>query len=69
MKEEAKINIIKNGPHQVSADVLLSKEVSVGDRDNDPLKWEKEEEHETKEEYCLCCCDRSRNKPFATTHT
>lgn len=59
-----KIKIVKDGPYSVSGNIPLEKEFIVPDDNNDPLYWKKGEKYETKEEYCLCRCGNSKNKPF-----
>ncbi|MCL5407653.1 MAG: CDGSH iron-sulfur domain-containing protein [Patescibacteria group bacterium] len=64
IKQVRKIKITENGPYTVSGSVPLSEEKIVNDADGFPLKWEKIKEHHCKEEYSLCRCGHSKNKPF-----
>ncbi|MDD5569076.1 MAG: CDGSH iron-sulfur domain-containing protein [Candidatus Pacebacteria bacterium] len=64
MDKNKKIKIEKNGPYRVSGNIPLEKEFVVPDENNNPLSWQKGEKYKTEEEYCLCRCGKSQNKPF-----
>lgn len=64
MENSKKIKIEKDGPYIVSGNIPLEKEFVVPDNNNDPLKWKKGERYEAGEEYHLCRCGKSKNKPF-----
>ena len=59
-----KIEIIKDGPYLVSGDVPLVRKTQVVSEHGEPLTWKKEKDLETDEEYRLCRCGQSANKPF-----
>jgi CDGSH-type Zn-finger protein len=64
-----KIVITKNGPYIVSGGISIQKEAIVTDKDGYPLRYEKGENYPKEEEYWLCRCGQSKNKPFCdSTH-
>ena len=60
----AKVQISKNGPYIVSGDVPLSKEIIGVNASGESIKWEQGQEYPSQEQYALCRCGHSRNKPF-----
>jgi CDGSH-type Zn-finger protein len=64
MESNKKIKIEKDGPYHVSGNIPLGKEFVVPDSNNDPLRWQKGEDCKVEEEYSLCRCGNSKNKPF-----
>jgi CDGSH-type Zn-finger protein len=64
MPEEQKIKVLKNGPYEVSGKVPLSVENIVADENNVPDKWEKGKDCPLQENYRLCRCGKSKNKPY-----
>ena len=67
---DKKIKIIEHGPYKVSGNILLQKEAIVGDGNGISEKWKKGEKFPEKEEYSLCRCGKSLNKPYCDgTHT
>jgi len=69
LKKSQKILIVKNGPYLVSGDLSLTKEIAVIGSDGNPAKWKKGEKYPQQEEYALCRCGKSRNKPYCdSTH-
>ena len=66
----AKVQIMKNGPYIVSGNVPLSKEVIGTNEDGESVKWEQKAEIPSTEQYALCRCGHSTNKPFCDgSHT
>ncbi|MCX6748810.1 MAG: CDGSH iron-sulfur domain-containing protein [Candidatus Pacearchaeota archaeon] len=63
-QEEKKIKITKDGPYLVSGNVPLSKEIMIIDKNKFPYKWEKTTKFPNQENYALCRCGKSKNKPF-----
>ena len=61
---DKKIKISKNGPYLVSGKVPLGRENVVTDDEGMPVKWQKAGEIEAGEDYSLCRCGQSKNKPF-----
>jgi CDGSH-type Zn-finger protein len=59
-----KIVIKKNGPYLVSGGVPLVQKTQVVSEYGEPLTWKKEGEFESSEEYALCRCGHSADKPF-----
>jgi CDGSH-type Zn-finger protein/uncharacterized Fe-S cluster protein YjdI len=59
-----KIEIIKDGPYCVSGGVPLVRKTQVVSENGEPLTWKKEGVTECEEEYALCRCGQSANKPF-----
>lgn len=59
-----KIKITKNGPYFVSDSLLLTKDIIEYDEDGIPLKTEKIKTIPTHQDYALCRCGHSKNKPF-----
>ena len=59
-----KIEIIKDGPYYVSGGVSLVRKTQVVSEYGEPLTWKKEGLTECDEEYALCRCGQSANKPF-----
>lgn len=59
-----KIVIVKDGPYCVCDGVPLVHKTQVVSEYGEPLTWKKEGETECDEEYALCRCGQSANKPF-----
>lgn len=67
MKKQ-EINVSKDGPYLVSG-MPLKKEIIICDEDEEPLKWKDGENCPVPENYALCRCGKSGNKPFCdATH-
>src|SRR5713226_3430461 len=65
-----KIIVSKDGPYIVSGDVPLAIQTITPNREGLSWDWKEGRKIETKEEYNLCRCGRSKNKPFCdNTHT
>jgi len=64
MKNDQKIKIAKNGPYIVSGNIPLDEEKIACDEANIPLNWEKTKDYPNKQQYSLCRCGKSKNKPF-----
>lgn len=62
--KKGKIVITKNGPYQVSGGLPLSKEIAEVGEDGEPQKWAKGKSYPAREDYALCRCGRSANKPY-----
>lgn len=60
------IVIRPNGPYVVEGRVPLRREVAVPNNDGDPVEWREGEELEagSGEQYALCRCGGSKNKPM-----
>lgn len=59
-----RIRVTKNGPYHVSGPVPLVKQTIVVDTDGNSVDWEEGEPVATPDEYLLCRCGRSAEKPF-----
>jgi len=60
----AKIKVTKNGPYLVSGNLPLEKENPVIGSEDEPERWEKQGSFPAAENYSLCRCGKSKNKPF-----
>jgi CDGSH-type Zn-finger protein len=59
-----KIKIIQNGPYVVSGKLPLEKEIIKVDENGEVEKWEEGEKYPDQENYLLCRCGQSKNKPY-----
>jgi len=59
-----RITVTKNGPYRVSGAVPLARQTIIADEEGSSVAWEQGETLDTPEEYALCRCGRSKNKPF-----
>lgn len=64
MKNKQKVKISKNGPYFVSGNVPLVKVIALVGKEGDPEEWKKGKEYPKQEEYVLCRCGKSQNKPY-----
>jgi len=62
--KKGKIIISKNGPYLVSGSLPLGKEISKVGKEEEPEQWVKGKQYPIKENYALCRCGQSKNKPF-----
>ena len=58
------IKIVKNGPFLVSGKIPLIKLAVDTDEAGYPYNWIEKETYPQKEEYALCRCGQSKNKPY-----
>ncbi len=63
-KEDCKITVSKGGPYLVSGGVPLFKMIITCDSQGIPAKWVVGENLKTTENYALCRCSQSNDKPF-----
>lgn len=61
---QKKVMITKNGPYFVSGNLPLAKEIIMPDENGDPIEWVKGDKYPQQEEYALCRCGQSKNKPY-----
>jgi CDGSH-type Zn-finger protein len=61
---EAKVKVSKNGPYLVSGGVPLSIQAIIVDSEGFPCEWREGDKYPAKENYALCRCGHSKNKPF-----
>jgi CDGSH-type Zn-finger protein len=59
-----KVVVSKDGPYKVSGDVPLSMQIITPNNEGLSWDWKKAKTFETQEEYSLCRCGQSKNKPF-----
>ena len=65
-----KVTVTKDGPYLVSGRVPLSKEEICNDDEGYCRSWRVVKKYPLQQQYALCRCGRSRNKPFCDgTHT
>src|SRR5260370_2416245 len=63
-KQGKKIFITKDRPYLVSGRVPLSNQISGTNRKGESETWEQGQTYPEQEQYALCRCGHSRNKPF-----
>jgi len=63
MEKVGKIIVNKNGPYRV-LNLPLSEGIIRTDNQGYPLSIDKTKEYEVDDEYCLCRCGKSSDKPF-----
>lgn len=62
---EMKIEVVKNGPYQVTGGIPLRRLRQVMSPKHEPLAWEEQPPHDPEgETYLLCRCGRSKTMPF-----
>ena len=59
-----KIKVTKNGPYMVSGGVPLSEQSMCVDTDGQCHGWKEGKKYPVQENYALCRCGHSQNKPF-----
>lgn len=59
-----KIKITKDGPYMISGSIPLYKETMVCNEKKESVGFDKKEKIEAGENYALCRCGKSKNKPF-----
>lgn len=63
-EKKRRIKVTKNGPYLVSGGVPLSEQIVVNDAEGIPEKWRGGQQFPAQENYALCRCGHSQNKPF-----
>jgi len=61
---DQKINISENGPYHVQGSVPLVRKLQISSEHGEPMTWKKTTQEDVQEEYWLCRCGGSSNKPF-----
>ena len=64
MAGKGRVKVTKGGPYQVSGRLPLMKMVIKADYDGIALSWRRIETYPKKENYTLCRCGKSKNKPY-----
>jgi CDGSH-type Zn-finger protein len=59
-----KIKVNENGPYTITGGVPLMEQILVPDAEGLSTGWHKGKEYPVQEEYDLCRCGQSKNKPF-----
>jgi CDGSH-type Zn-finger protein len=59
-----KIKISEKGPYLVSGNIPLKKEIIEIGKEDEPETWKDGEKYPIQENYALCRCGNSNNKPF-----
>jgi len=65
-KKNFKVTVTKNGPYIVSGALPMAKEIIAIDRDGNAVRWGRGESFPKQENYALCRCGHSANKPYCT---
>jgi CDGSH-type Zn-finger protein len=63
-KDDMKIIVTKDGPYLVKGGVPLSMQIIEPNKEGLSWDWKEAKEFESKDEYSLCRCGQSKNKPF-----
>ena len=63
-KGEPKVKVSKNGPYLVTGGVPLSKQLIGIDTEGYSYEWREEFRYPSQDNYALCRCGQSKNKPF-----
>jgi CDGSH-type Zn-finger protein len=62
--DKMKIKVNEDGPYTVTGNIPLADQILVPDAEGLSVRWHKGKEYPLKEEYDLCRCGHSKNKPF-----
>jgi CDGSH-type Zn-finger protein len=62
--DKMKIKVNEDGPYTVTGGIPLADQILVPDAEGLSVRWQKGKEYEVKEEYDLCRCGHSKDKPF-----
>jgi CDGSH-type Zn-finger protein len=62
--KKSRIVVSKNGPYLVSGKLPLEKEIIITDEEGFSLEWKKGKKYPDQENYRLCRCGNSKNKPY-----
>lgn len=63
-KGEPRVVVTKNGPYLVSGAVPLARQTIVADQEGGSEEWRESHPFPPQENYALCRCGQSQNKPF-----
>ena len=63
-KARIKIKVIKNGPYLVSGGIPMSNQTIIADAEGTATQWLEGEKYPLRENYVLCRCGQSGNRPF-----
>jgi len=59
-----RIKVTMNGPYLASGGIPLAEQIICVDADNECHGWEEGQKYQVKENYALCRCGHSQDKPF-----
>jgi CDGSH-type Zn-finger protein len=59
-----RVTVTANGPYRVSGGVPLATQTIVADSEGNSIGWKEGDPIDTPEDYALCRCGHSANKPF-----
>ncbi len=62
--DKMKIKVCEDGPYTVTGGIPLSDQTLIPDAQGLSIGWQKGKEYPVKEEYDLCRCGHSKEKPF-----
>src|SRR5512136_1498362 len=62
--DKMKIIIKKDGPYTVQGGIPMMDMILVPDAEGLSVRWHKGKEYPTQDEYDLCRCGQSKNKPY-----
>jgi len=62
--DKMKIKVCEDGPYTVTGGIPLTDQILVPDAEGLSIGWQKGTEYPVKEEYDLCRCGHSKEKPF-----
>ncbi len=69
-KDQMRIKVSNNGPYIVSGGIPLAEQIIVRDAEGYCIGWREGNTYPPQENYALCRCGRSQNKPFCDgTHS
>jgi CDGSH-type Zn-finger protein len=63
-KDKLKIRVCEDGPYTVFGGIPLSDQILVPDEQGLSKAWKQGKQYPVKDEYDLCRCGQSKNKPF-----
>jgi CDGSH-type Zn-finger protein len=63
-KSSVKIKVTENGPYLVTGSIPLSEETIGTDEEGSSAEWRQSKEYPLQENYALCRCGKSKNKPY-----
>jgi CDGSH-type Zn-finger protein len=64
LHDGSKVRVSKDGPYLVSGGIPLTKQIIGIDAAGDSYKWSEGQKCPSKDNYAICRCGRSKNKPF-----
>ena len=62
--QKIEIKICEDGPYVVSGGIPLSDQALIPDQEGLSIGWQQGKSYPVEDEYCLCRCGHSKNKPY-----